>query len=77
MTSGERVIVTRGEVAWANEHPEECIIGVLSEITIDANGSVDPTSGVLRQYLWDPEDDDLVPIDFDFYPTDDALIRED
>lgn len=77
VTSGERVIVTRGEVAWANEHPEECIIGVLSEITIDANGSVDPTSGVLRQYLWDPEDDDLVPIDFDFYPPDDALIRED
>jgi hypothetical protein len=76
VTSGERVIVTRGEIAWARAHPGECVIGILSDITLKDDGSVDPNSGILRQYRWEPEDDDLVPLDYDFYPPTDALISE-
>lgn len=76
VTSGERVIVTRGEIAWAREHPGECVIGILSGVAVKS-GSVDPSSGILLQYHWKPEDDDLVPLDYDFYPPPDALISED
>ncbi len=76
VTNGQRIIVTRGEVAWARNHPGECIIGILSNITIKKGDSVDTTSGILRQYVWQPEDEDLDPIDYDFYPPKDAEIDE-
>ncbi len=71
------MIVTRGEVSWAREHPGECIIGIVSEITLQKNGSVDRNSGVLRQYEWDADEDDLVPLDFDFSPPAGALLSSD
>jgi hypothetical protein len=72
VTDGERVIVTRGEVKWARDHPGECVIGILSGITLKADGTVDEDSGILRLYEWSPADDDLVPIEYDFYPPAEA-----
>lgn len=73
-TQGSRVIVTRGEVAWAREHPGECVIGILSSIVVKADGSVDPASGILREYVWEPDDNQLHPLDYDFYPDQDDLM---
>lgn len=73
-TKGSRVIVTRGEVAWAREHSGECIIGILSEVVVSDDGSVDSASGTLREYIWEPADGQLQPLDFDFYPDPEELI---
>jgi hypothetical protein len=72
VTNGERVIVTRREVRFARAHPGECVIGILSGITLKADGTIDEKSGTLRQYGWEPYDDELVPLQYDFYPTPEA-----
>lgn len=67
-TAGERVIVTRNEVAFAREHAGRCVMGILANIRVDDSDDVDPTSGELRLYEWDPADDDLIALSYDFYP---------
>jgi len=67
-TRGERVIVTRNEVKFAREHPEQCVIGILSGIKIE-QGKVDLRSGTLRCYPWNPMDEELYPLQYDFRPT--------
>lgn len=67
-TQGERVIVTRGEVKFAREHPEQCVIGILSGIKIE-QGKLDLQSGTLRRYPWDPTDEELDPLQYDFWPS--------
>lgn len=74
VTAGERVIVTRGEVNWARSHPGECVIGIVSGFTVKRDGTVNPNSGTLREYLWEPQDKDLDPINYDFYPPGDGEI---
>lgn len=74
-TSGERVIVTRNEVAWASAHPGKCVIGIVSGISVRRNGTVDPGSGTLRRYAWEPNDGNLVPLEYDFYPPADMKIE--
>lgn len=76
VTNGQRITVTRGEVAWARNHPGQCVIGILSNITVKKNGSVDTASGILRRYVWQPEAADLEPLDYDFYPPEDAEMDE-
>jgi hypothetical protein len=61
-------------VAWARDHPGECVIGILSNIRVKKGDPVDTTSGILRHYVWQPEEEDLRPIDYDFYPPEDAEI---
>lgn len=53
MTSGERVVFTCGEVAWARRPRGKCVIGILSGITLKKDGSVDLVSGELCQFVWD------------------------
>lgn len=65
-TDGETVIVTRNEVAWAREHPGECVIGVWSGIEFDADDEVRPESGAFRVFDWAPMPDDLEPIEYDW-----------
>ena len=60
-TSGQSVIVTRGEVEHARAHPGQCVLGVLSEIIFDAKGDVEPKSGVFRVLPWDPDTGELIP----------------
>lgn len=76
VTRGDRVIVTRGEVTWAREHPGECVMGVLAGLTLQQNGSVDPNSGTMWLYRWEPEEDDLDPLDYDFYPPSGAALED-
>lgn len=76
-TVGERVIVTRNEVAFALEHPGECVMGIVSGLEIDPDGDIDPASGQLRLYTWHPEDDDLDPLQYDFYPPTAQQLDED
>ena len=67
-TAGRCVIVTRNEVAFAREHPGQCVMGLVSGITLTAEGDVEPSSGKLVIYAWEPGDDDLDPLTYDFYP---------
>jgi Protein NO VEIN, C-terminal len=69
-TSGTAVIVTRGEVQWARDHPGDCVLGVLSNVAFLPNGELDPTSGTFRVFNWNPDRGALAPRDFDFTPAD-------
>jgi hypothetical protein len=75
-TAGERVIVTRNEVAFAREHPGECVMGIVAGIQLDGDGNVDRASGELRLYVWEPDEDDLVPLDYDFYPPEEQRLED-
>jgi hypothetical protein len=65
-TLGESVIVTRAEVAWAREHPGQCILGVWADMLFDDCGEINPDVGRLYVQPWYPEEDDLDPISFDY-----------
>ena len=73
-SAGASVIVTRGEVKWARQHPGECVIGILSDVRFLPGGDVDPDSGIFRIYDWNPDAGQLVPLDFDWTPTDGRLL---
>ncbi len=49
-SDGLTVLVTAGEVAWAEQHPGECVLGVVSGIKFDAAGSLDKNTGSLTEY---------------------------
>jgi hypothetical protein len=66
-TPGTAVIVTRGEVAHAREHPGDCVLGVVSSISVDRDGRAVPGSGSLHVLEpWTPEDDDLRARQYDY-----------
>ncbi|CAN7171599.1 DUF3883 domain-containing protein [Terrabacter sp. LjRoot27] len=64
---GATVLVTRNEVAWARTHLGLCYIGIWSGMVFDSNGDIDPVSGNKEVYYWDPEDTELVPIDYEWH----------
>lgn len=68
VTVGNSVMVTRNEVAWASDHPGECVLGVLSDIKFDKAGVLDPSVGTFQIFKWEPEDAELNPISFDWKP---------
>jgi hypothetical protein len=41
---------------------------------LDGDGNVDRSSGELRLYAWEPDEDDLVPLDYDFYPPEEQRL---
>ncbi len=53
-TDGRSVLVTAGEVRWAEQHPGECVLGVVSGVRFDSSGRLDETSGTLTEHDWDP-----------------------
>ncbi|MEU9507790.1 DUF3883 domain-containing protein [Micromonospora sp. NPDC048170] len=67
-TNGASVIVTRNEVEWARNHPGDCILGILSDVTFFPNGEVDTASGTFRMFTWYPEGGALAPRAYDFTP---------
>jgi len=67
-TAGESVIVTPGEVRFARANPGRCIMGVLSDIDVDAAGHVVASSGTLRIIDWNPDAGHLEPLSFSFFP---------
>ena len=68
VSAGATLLVTRGEVAHARQHPEACIMGVLSDVLFLPNGEVDPDSGTFRLYQWDPDTGDLVADSYSWSP---------
>lgn len=64
----ESVIVTRGEVRFAREHPGSCATGIVAHIAVGPDGHVDPASGTLQVLDWSPRDEDLEPRAHDFFP---------
>ncbi|WP_327009773.1 DUF3883 domain-containing protein [Dactylosporangium sp. NBC_01737] len=67
-TNGTAVIVTHGEVQWAREHPGDCILGILSDVTFLPDGEVDPAAGNFRILEWNPDNGTLTPRNFDYTP---------
>lgn len=67
-TDGASVIVTRNEVKWALDHPGACVLGIWSGIRFLKGGEVDASSGDFCILKWDPDDDDLEAISFDWFP---------
>lgn len=60
--AGNMVLVTHGEVAFALDHPGECVMGIVSGIEVDRGaGTVVPGSGTLRIVEWKPEEEELTP----------------
>lgn len=76
VTAGQKVIVTRGEVEFARDHPGRCVIGIVSGIKLLDGHSVDPGSGTLTLFEWSPAAEDLNPRQFDFYPPESARLPE-
>jgi hypothetical protein len=68
-TAGASVIVSRGEVNWARNHPGQCVLGVLSNVRFLPSGEVDLSSGIFRRYDWNPHEGDLAPREYDWTPA--------
>ena len=71
--AGEKVLVTEGERAWAEQHPGQCVLGVVSGIEV-ADGHVVEGSGTLRLYDWAPEPELLEPTQWRLTLADDLRL---
>lgn len=69
VTAGGSVIVTRNEVAWALDHPGECVLGILSDIEFDDDGNLDDSNGTFRIFRWEPDDYELEARSYDWRPS--------
>jgi len=67
-TDGKSVIVSKGEVNFARKNPSECVLGILSGIRFNADGTLDDTSGHLEIHPWDPDTGVLEPTRFNWSP---------
>ncbi len=63
-SSGESVIVTRGEVDFARANPGRCFMGIWSGIKFSSNGELDQDSGSFEIIKFEPKCDDLQPISY-------------
>lgn len=68
MSTGDSVLVTRGEVKHARDHVGSCVLGVLSSVTFLPDGEVDPNSGTFRLYKWDPDAGHLIVEGYSWKP---------
>lgn len=66
---GAIVTVTAGEVAHARQHPGECVIGILSGLKFTEDGELDESGAkfVLRE--WNPVEEDLRAMEFQWSAT--------
>lgn len=74
-TTGASVIVSKGEVAWAQNRPGQCILGILSDVRFFPNGDVDPGSGTFRLFHWNPDEGVLAPREYDWTPPTSGQLR--
>jgi len=68
-SNGSTVRVTRDEVAHARVNAGHCKMGIWSGIRFNGDGEVDPTSGSFKVIPFEPDDDDLFPISYDWFVT--------
>ena len=69
VTAGSTVIVSRNEVAWARNHPGDCVLGILSDVEFDDDGTLDASNGTFRAFRWEPDDHELDARSFDWEPS--------
>ena len=63
-STGDAVTVTAGEVAYARQHPGECVIGILSGLRFTDNGELDDSSADFTLRPWNPSEEDLKVIEY-------------
>ena len=68
MSEGDSVLVTSGEVDWARDHPDQCVMGIVSGIRFGAAGAIEQGSGSLRLLDWAPDRGTLTPKQFSWAP---------
>src|SRR4051794_22444010 len=50
------------------DHADDCVLGILSDVTFLPNGEVDAASGTFRAFTWNPDGGALAPRAYDFTP---------
>ena len=68
-TPGEKVFLTKNEVAHAKEHPGECVLFVVHDITVRGDTAEDlvASGGEMRvMWPWSPDDEDLVALVYQY-----------
>ena len=75
MSDGRSVQVTAGEVNSAQDHPGECVIGIVSGIRFDENREVIADSGTLVTRDWCPDEADLATIAYRWTPPPGPVAR--
>ena len=65
---GASILVTPREVRYARAHLGECVIGIVSGIRFQPDGTLDPSSGTLATHDWDPDDGVLKPTGYTWAP---------
>jgi len=69
-SDGRKVRVTRSEVDYARANSGRCMMGIWAGIEFDSNDEVDPLSGWFNIIPFDPNDDDLIPLSYEWSPPD-------
>jgi len=69
-SDGRKVSVTRSEVDYARANSGLCMMGIWAGIEFDSNDEVDPLSGWFNIIPFDPNDDDLIPLSYEWSPPD-------
>ena len=65
---GASILVTPREVRYARAHLGKCVIGIVSGIRFQSDGTLDPSSGTLATHDWDPDDGVLKPAGYTWAP---------
>ncbi|NKG19878.1 protein NO VEIN domain-containing protein [Paeniglutamicibacter terrestris] len=69
-TTGNKVLVTPNEVRFARDNRGQCIIGIVSDILFNPDGSLDDSSGRLRIFDWTAHETELKATGFTWTPSD-------
>jgi hypothetical protein len=65
-SDGYTVRVTRGEVDHARANSGQCMMGVWARIEFGSDDEVDPLSGSFDVIPFNPQDDDLIPVAYEW-----------
>ncbi|HBV09922.1 MAG TPA: hypothetical protein DEB66_07725 [Micrococcaceae bacterium] len=74
-SSGDSLLVTPNEVTFAREHKGQCVIGVVSDIRFDPDGSLDESSGIFRIYDWTAHVSELVATGYKWKPSRSPIVN--
>jgi len=72
-SDGYTVHVTRDEVDHARANNGRCMMGIWAGIEFDTDGEVDPLSGWFNVIPFEPQDDDLIPVSYEWRTPDQPL----
>jgi hypothetical protein len=69
-SEGSTVLVTRGEVEHARANKGRCVMGIWARIEFGNDGEVDPLSGSFQVIPFNPHDDRLTAVSYEWRPPD-------